>query len=101
MGYEPSAAGDSVGRALRQLMKLAEYDEAIGSFLNQLTDIDGLMNDLNRDLSQYLSDMDNPEEELEEVTKRLDLVNHLKSKYGNSIELILSYRKHCEEKLAK
>lgn len=46
-GYDPSAAGDSVGRALRQLIKLAEYDDAISGFINQLTDIDGLMNDMN------------------------------------------------------
>lgn len=98
-GYEPSSAGDCIGRALRQLLKLAEYDEAINGYLNQLTDIDALMNDLNRDLSQYLSDMENPEEELEEVTKRLDLINHLKSKYGNTLEQILKHSKECEEKL--
>lgn len=98
-GYEPDAAGDSIGRALRQLTKLAEYDEKINSFLSQLTDIDSLMNDLNRDISDYLSDMENPEEELAEVTGRLDMINHLKSKYGNSIEQIIRYRKDCEEKL--
>jgi DNA repair protein RecN (Recombination protein N) len=100
-GYDPEAAGDSIGRALRQLMKLAEYDEAIGSFLKQANDIDGLLNDFNRDLSQYISDMENPEEELAEVTRRLDLVNHLKSKYGSSIEQIIHYCKECETKLEK
>lgn len=99
--YEPSAAGDSIGRALRQLMKLSEYDEVINSYLSQLSDIDGLVNDLNRDLAQYLSDMENPEEELEEVTRRLDLINHLKSKYGSSIDQINSYRKECAVKLEK
>jgi len=101
MAYEPQAAGDLIGRALRQLMKLAEYDSSIEVFLNQLTDIDALVNDLNRDLAQYLQDMENPEEELNEVAKRLDLINHLKSKYGNSIEQILAYKKECEEKLEK
>ena len=101
MAYEPQAAGDLIGRALRQLMKLAEFDSSIEAFLNQLTDIDALVNDLNRDLAQYLQDMENPEEELNEVTKRLDLINHLKSKYGNSIEQILAYRKECEQKLEK
>ncbi len=100
-GYDSAAAGDAIGRALRQLMKLAEYDEGINGFLNQVSDIDGLLNDLNRDLSQYISDMENPEEELMEVTKRLDLINHLKSKYGNSTELILNYYRDCEEKLSK
>lgn len=101
MAYEPQAAGDLIGRALRQLMKLAEFDSSIEAYLNQLTDIDALVNDLNRDLAQYLQDMENPEEELNEVTKRLDLINHLKTKYGNSIEQILAYRKECEQKLEK
>ena len=100
-GYEPSAAGDSIGRALRQLMKLAEFDEAIGSYLNQVSDIDALLNDLNRDLSQYISDVENPEEELQEVTARLDLINHLKAKYGNSLEQIRDYCRASEEKLGK
>lgn len=101
MGYEADAAGDSVGRALRQLIKLAEYDEIIGGFMSQVTDIDALINDFNRELSQYISGMENNEEELHEVTKRLDLINHLKQKYGNSIEGILHYYKEAEEKLAK
>ncbi|HHU74908.1 MAG TPA: DNA repair protein RecN, partial [Clostridiales bacterium] len=92
-------AGDNVSRALKQLIKIVEYDEAIQSFLDQTTAIEGLLNDLNRDLSEYLSNLDNQEEELEEVTRRLDLINHLKSKYGNSLEQIMKYCSQCEEKL--
>ncbi len=100
-GYEANSAGDFVGRALRQLIKLSEFDDSINGLLSQMTDIDGLLNDFNRDLSEYISDLENPEEELMEVTKRLDLVNHLKAKYGNTVEQILSYCKECEDKLTK
>ncbi len=101
LGYEADAAGDSVSRALRHLMKLSEYDEVIGGFLSQVTDIEALINDFNRELSQYLSGMENKEEELYEVTKRLDLMNHLKQKYGNTIEGILLHCRECEDKLSK
>lgn len=100
-GYEAASAGDSIGRALRMLIKIAEYDERMNEYLSQVTDIDGLLNDFNRDLSQYISELDNPEEELLEVTKRLDFINHLKSKYGNSIDQILQYYKECEAKLSR
>lgn len=100
-GYEASAAGDLIGRSLRQILKISEFDETIKSFLNQVTDIDALLNDLNRELSQYISTLENTEEELSEVTKRLDLINHLKSKYGNSIGHILKYCSDCETKLEK
>ena len=69
--------------------------------MNEVSDIDGLLNDFNRDLSQYLSAMENPEEELHEVTKRLDQINHLKAKYGNSIDQIIAYGKECETKLVQ
>lgn len=100
-GYEPGAVGDSSGRALRQVTKLADYDEKIESILEQLSDIDSLLNDFNRNLSQYLSDMDNYEEELDRVTKRLDLINHLKHKYGESIDRIIEFRNECEAKLKR
>jgi DNA repair protein RecN len=100
-GYETGTAGDAVGRALRQLTKITEYDDAINNFLNQMNDIEALLNDLNRDLSDYISDMDHSEEEYDEVTKRLDLINHLKAKYGNSIDLIKQHCDECEAKLEK
>ncbi|MHB8128837.1 MAG: DNA repair protein RecN [Mobilitalea sp.] len=98
-GYDSTAAGDVIGRALRQLTKISEFDENISGFLSQVTDIDELLNDLNRDLSQYIADTENPEEELQVVTTRLDILNHLKSKYGNSVEQITDYCQACEIKL--
>ena len=100
-GYDSSSCGDTMGRAVRQLIKLAEYDEKIETILKQANDIDDLLNDLNRDMSEYISDIENPEEELREVADRLDLINRLKAKYGDSIEKIIKYGKECEEKLGK
>jgi len=101
-GYETSSsAGDSIGRAVRQLMKIVEYDDTIGTFLTQITDIDGLLNDFNRELSQYISEMDHHEEALEEATRRLDLINHLKSKYGGTLPEVDKYYQNCVEKLKK
>jgi len=100
-GYNMNEAGDLVGRAVRQLAKIAEYDEKLGDLLSQLTDVEELLNDFNRDLSAYMADMDNFEEELTETTKRLDLINHLKQKYGATIEQIKNYCEECEMKLQK
>jgi DNA repair protein RecN (Recombination protein N) len=100
-GYDNTAAGDAIGRAVRILTKLSEYDDTIAGFLQQATDIEDLLNDFNRDVSQYIDGMENQGEELEITTRRLDLINHLKSKYGNSLEQIKEYCKSCEEKLDK
>ena len=100
-GYDNNAAGDFIGRAIKQLIKLSEYDDAISGLLTQAYDVEGLLNDLNRDLSEYLSGMDNQEEDLNEVTKRLDLINHFKKKYGSTLEQISHYCTESEEKLNK
>ena len=100
-GNGMNGAGDGMGRAVRQLTRIAEYDDKLKDLLSQAADIEALLNDFNKDLSQYLSSMDSFEEEFYEVTKRLDLINHLKQKYGNSIEQIHAYMAECEEKLAR
>ena len=49
LGYESEgAAGEQTGRALRELKSVAAYDEELAEGVNMLTDIDGLLNDLNR-----------------------------------------------------
>lgn len=100
-GNGMNGAGEGMGRAVRQLTRIAEYDDKLKDLLSQAADIEALLNDFNKDLSQYLSSMDSFEEEFYEVTKRLDLINHLKQKYGNSIEQIHAYMAECEEKLAR
>ena len=47
-GYDSSAAGDNIGRAVRQLTKLVEYDEDLEDLLSQATNIEDLLNDINR-----------------------------------------------------
>ena len=54
--------------------------------------IDALLSDFNRELSDYISDMEFDEREFQEVETRLDLINHLKSKYHvDSIGQIQAY----------
>lgn len=83
-GYE-GGAGEQLGRVCHGLSAVAEYDEALGALLCQAEELDGLLNDLNRELSSYLQNTQFGEEEFYETEKRLDLLNHLKSKYGRTI----------------
>lgn len=99
MSYENGSAGDSIGRGVKQLSKLQEYDNTLDNLTLQLSQIEDLVNDFNRELSQYVLDINNDEDNLEEVEKRLDTINHLKSKYGSTIEEIEEYFIQCEEKL--
>lgn len=98
-GYDQPAAGDLVGQALHQISCVSEYDSEIANLEQLLGDIDGLLNDFNRELSAYLEGMSFEEEEFDQVERRLDLINGLKAKYGSSIEAILEYQKKQQEKL--
>ena len=98
-GYEDGGIGSSIGRALREIRSVASFDAALSDFEKQLLDIDNLLNDYNRAMADYLSELEFDGELFEETEKRLDLINHLKSKYGNTIEEILAYREKSEQTL--
>ena len=111
-------ASELIGRALRELISVSTYDETMQSLSDQLSEIDSLLGDFTHELSAYLSDADFSEELFCRTQERLDEINHLKSKYGDSIEKILhaleekeakaeklahfdAYRKQLEDELAK
>lgn len=98
-GYENGGAGDAIGRAVREIRSVASYDETLQNFEEQLLDIDSLLNDYNRAAADYLSGLEFDGELFSRVEKRLDLMNHLKAKYGNSIGEILAYQAKMQEKL--
>lgn len=99
-GYENSSSvGESLGRATKSLLKLENMDEDINGFINQLVDIESLISDFNREISVYISELTYEPEELSEVEERLNLINNLKAKYGNSIEEIFEYCRKSKEKL--
>lgn len=99
--YGMSNASENLSRGLHALQEIVSYDETCGQFLEQLTEIDNLLNDFNRDISSYKSDLEFSEEELRQVEDRLNTWNHLKGKYGKSYEEIEAYGLDLEEKIAK
>lgn len=104
--YEYTAGGnqsasDGLSRAISCLSDAARYDERAKELYDQLSEVDSLLNDFNRELSDYSASFEFSEEEFYEVETRLNVINHLKSKYGNSIEEILTYCEEKEEKLRK
>lgn len=100
MSYNSNgSASDSIGRAVKILARLNDYDNGIESFSNQMADIEALVNDFNRELADYITDLSNHEEDYNDVQQRLDLINHLKSKYGSSIQEVLDYCSENERKL--
>lgn len=96
-----NGAAQMTGHAVLEIAKISAYDEKVRQLEEQLTEIDNLLNDFNRELSGYLDDADFDEERFYEIEKRLDLINGLKAKYGGTIEKILSEYEHKLERIEK
>lgn len=80
---EGGAAG-SVGRACRELSRVAGIDEDLDSIYGQLTEIDDLLSDFNRSLADYVEGMSYDPARLNEIEDRLDVIRRCQDKYGRT-----------------
>lgn len=101
MSAGADGASDQIGRAIQRLHQVVVYDEALSPMLDSLSDIDSLLSDFNRDLSQYMSEAEFDEELFAQIDGRLNEINRLKDKYGSTIEQILAAKEEKEERLQK
>ncbi len=99
-GYEQEgAAGDAAGRALRELHSVSGLDTQLSGLVDTLTDIEALLNDFNRAVSEYLSDLEFDQEDFLQVEERLNVINRLKEKYGSTIGEILAYQESRQKEI--
>ena len=96
---EETSASDLTGRSCRELSSITHFDEALESLFEQLQQIDSMLVDFSRELDDYMEDLDFSEQDFIETEERLNLVNHLKSKYGSTLEEIQSYAEQQQERL--
>ena len=99
-GYENgTGAGENVGRALRELCSVTAYDKKLEELELQLSEMESLLNDFNRDLSEYISDLEFNEADFVNTRQRLNEINALKAKYGNSIADVMAYAEEKKQRL--
>ena len=102
LSYETAGGlGDIINKAVMDINSIKGMDEKISQFQTELYDIDNLCRELTSQIYDYNSGMDFNPEYVREVVERLDVINHLKLKYGNNIEEILRYKEEKEEYLEK
>ena len=102
LSYETAGGlGDIINKAVMDINSIKGMDEKISQFQTELYDIDNLCRELTSQIYDYNSGMDFNPEYVRKVEERLDVINHLKLKYGNSIEEILRYKEEKEEYLEK
>lgn len=82
-------ASDAISRAISELKSVEGIDSTIDELYRTLLDAEGIIEDFNRGMSGYMSDSAFDEESFLLTESRLNEINRLKDKYGNTIEIIL------------
>lgn len=96
-----TGAGGALSRALRALRSVAAFDNRLEELEGQLTEIDNLLADYNRDVSEYMEDCEFDGEDFAAVEERLNLLNRLKDKYGTTLEAVIAYGEERQRLLTK
>ena len=95
------SATEQLGRALRELQTVSDFDPHLGGLRGQLEEVDSLLNDFNRELSGYISEEEFDGETFAQVESRLDEINRLKDKFGGSIEAVLQAKEEKKQRYSR
>lgn len=94
-------AGSLISRALSSIKKVGQLDESAGNLEDKLSEAEALLGDFVLELSKYMEGLEFSEEDFARTEERLNLINSLKARFGDSIEKILAYYEEKSEELEK
>lgn len=97
-GYNNYSIVDSINRCISNMNKIKGYGEEFEEYGKTLEYINYELQDLYRNIVNYLEKLDMDNERLMELEERIDTINKLKRKYGNSIDEILQYKDKIKER---
>ncbi len=92
VGGDKKSAFDDIGGSIVLLEGICCFDEKLKEYKSTLEDIYYRMEDVLQEIRSYRDSVEYNQEELDQIELRLDLINILKRKYGNTIEDILEYK---------
>ena len=97
--YGSVNAVDLIGMASKELSEISKYDETLGEYSETIERIMYELQDTCRDLRNYKENIDFEPYELEQIEIRVDEINNLRRKYGDTIEDILNYKGKISSRL--
>ncbi len=97
--YGAASAKDQIGAVISTLSGIAEYSSDYAELLTRVEEISYLLEDVSSDLRRLSDNVIFDKERLELIEERIDTINKLKRKYGETIEEILEYQGKTQEQL--
>ncbi|MBR3614399.1 MAG: DNA repair protein RecN [Clostridia bacterium] len=90
---------DSLNIAIKAIEKIEQYNSGYNIIVERLRNAYYEIQEVSYDIASLSEDMYYDEDELNEIEKRIDLINSLKRKYGNNIEEILNYKEKVKQEI--
>ena len=87
-----ASLADIVGAAYKEVSSVEDLGDGIDEIGAVFTEIEDRIADVQKLINEYVDGLDFSKEEFDECEERLSTYNHLKSKYGGSVERVLAYR---------
>lgn len=97
---EHGAALESIGAIHSRLEELAKIDDSLEPHVKSCESVQYQLEDIAFSMRDYAQSVEFDPYRLEEIEKRIDEINTLKRKYGNSIDEILTLYEEIETELA-
>lgn len=89
---------DALGKVKTNLSKASETDTKLQEYESELINAQEILRELSSNLRSYAESMELDEQRLNEVQERIDVLEKIKRKYGNTLETVLeTYAKLTEE----
>lgn len=90
---------DLIGMASNELSEIGKYDSTLSEYSETIERIMYELQDICRDVRNYKENIDFEPYALEQIEVRVDEINNLRRKYGDTIEDILNYHDKISARL--
>ena len=97
--FENISIIDLIHKTISVLSSLKKYDMDLAPLLQRIEGVGLELQDINKEMRNYMESLDINEESLLYLTDRMNTVNRLKKKYGNSVEKINEFMFNIQDEL--
>lgn len=97
--YYSMDVGANIKSSIVELKNIEKFDDKLTDFITRLQNARYEIEDICGGLEDKKSNIEYSEIEINKIEERLEVINDLKRKYGNSINKILEYLQNNKEKL--
>lgn len=98
-GRQGKNVTDLLQECRRNLENAARFDDALFSYVQQLSDLVVQLEDVTPGLRDYLDRIEFDPGKLSRLQERMDLIYRLKQKYGSTVAEVISYGRNARQEL--